>query len=209
MSLTSEEIDSLVFDAVTGLLPAVIQDVDTGDVLMVAHMNRAAVRLTLERRRAVFFSRSRQRLWEKGETSGNVLTLVALHADCDRDTLLVTVRPTGPACHTGARTCFGNEPVAAQNPHAFLSKLQGVIERRAAERPDGSYTANLFAAGARRIAQKVGEEGLEVALAAVSDSDEQIVSESADLLYHLLVLLKSRGLTLDSVVNELEKRHSG
>jgi phosphoribosyl-ATP pyrophosphohydrolase/phosphoribosyl-AMP cyclohydrolase len=155
----------------------------------------------------VFFSRSKQRLWMKGETSGHVLDLVDARTDCDRDALLVTARPNGPVCHVGTATCFGDE--AAAGGLAFLSRLAGVIEQRIAENPEGSYTARLFAKGPTRIAQKVGEEGIEVALAAVAEGDDKVVSESADLLYHLLVLLKSRGVTLARVVAELELRHAG
>jgi phosphoribosyl-ATP pyrophosphohydrolase/phosphoribosyl-AMP cyclohydrolase len=144
----------------------------------------------------------------KGETSGHVLDLVEVRADCDRDALLVTARPNGPVCHVGTATCFGDEALSG-GTLAFLSKLEGVIEKRIAENPEGSYTARLFAKGPTRIAQKVGEEGIEVALAAVAEGDDKVVSESADLLYHLLVLLKSRGVTLARVVAELESRHAG
>ncbi len=209
------DIDSLDFGKDGGLLPAVIQDADSGSVLMVGYMNREALRETFARGRVVFFSRSKQRLWEKGETSGHSLDLVAVRTDCDRDALLVKARPRGPVCHLGTATCFGDGPAfdaeatAAPHPLAFLSALEGVIERRIAERPEGSYTARLFAQGPKRIAQKVGEEGLEVALAAVAEPDEKVLAESADLLYHLLVLLKSRGLPLARVVAELESRHAG
>ena len=145
----------------------------------------------------------------KGETSGHVLDLVEIRTDCDRDALLVTARPNGPVCHVGTATCFGDDHAAAASALGFLSKLEGVIEQRVAENPEGSYTARLFAKGPKRIAQKVGEEGLEVALAAVAETDDKVISESADLLYHLLVLLKSRGVTLAHVVAELESRHAG
>jgi phosphoribosyl-ATP pyrophosphohydrolase/phosphoribosyl-AMP cyclohydrolase len=214
--LQPTDIDALDFHKSDGLLPAVIQHADEGSVLMVGYMNREALRETFARGRVVFFSRSKQRLWEKGETSGHSLDLVAVRTDCDRDALLVSARPRGPVCHVGTATCFGDEPAfgaeAAASPHplAFLSSLEGVIERRIAERPDGSYTARLFAQGPKRIAQKVGEEGLEVALAAVAEPDDaKVVAEAADLIYHLLVLLKSRGLPLERVVAELESRHAG
>jgi phosphoribosyl-ATP pyrophosphohydrolase/phosphoribosyl-AMP cyclohydrolase len=171
-------------------------------------MNAEALRETFTRQRVVFFSRSKQRLWMKGETSGHVLDLVDVRTDCDRDALLVTARPHGPVCHVGTATCFGDE-AAAGSGLAFLSRLEGVIEQRIAENPEGSYTARLFAKGPNRIAQKVGEEGLEVALAAVAEGNDKVISESADLLYHLLVLLKSRGVTLARVVAELESRHAG
>jgi phosphoribosyl-ATP pyrophosphohydrolase/phosphoribosyl-AMP cyclohydrolase len=206
--ITRENVGTLDFAKSDNLLPAVVQHADSGAVLMVGYMNADALLETFNRQRVVFFSRSKQRLWMKGETSGHVLDLVEVRTDCDRDALLVTARPQGPVCHTGTATCFGDE-AAAGGALAFLSKLEGVIEQRIAENPEGSYTARLFAKGPNRIAQKVGEEGLEVALAAVVEGDDKVVSESADLLYHLLVLLKSRGVTLARVVSELESRHAG
>jgi phosphoribosyl-ATP pyrophosphohydrolase/phosphoribosyl-AMP cyclohydrolase len=175
---------------------------------MVGYMNREALRETLTRQRVVFFSRSRQCLWEKGETSGHTLRLAAIHADCDRDTLLVSALPTGPVCHLGSATCFGDAVPAAAARLAFLGALEGIIARRIDDRPEGSYTARLYAQGPKRIAQKVGEEGLEVALAAVIEADDELIGESADLLFHLLLLLKSRGLQLEQVVAELESRHA-
>jgi phosphoribosyl-ATP pyrophosphohydrolase/phosphoribosyl-AMP cyclohydrolase len=207
--LQPTDIGALDFDKGSGLLPAVIQHCDDGSVLMVGYMNRDALRETFSRGRVVFYSRSKRRLWEKGETSGNSLDVVEVRTDCDRDALLVSARPRGPACHLGTATCFGNEPTTATHSLAFLSSLEGVIERRIADRPEGSYTARLFAQGPKRIAQKVGEEGLEVALAAVAEEDDKVLSEAADLLYHLLVLLKSRGLPFERVVAELESRHAG
>jgi phosphoribosyl-ATP pyrophosphohydrolase/phosphoribosyl-AMP cyclohydrolase len=204
--ITAESVNTLDFEK--GLIPAVVQHADSGAVLMVGYMNAAALAETFTRQRVVFFSRSKQRLWMKGETSGHVLDLVDVRTDCDRDALLVTARPNGPVCHVGTATCFGDE-AAAGGALAFLSKLEGVIDKRIAESPEGSYTARLFAKGPNRIAQKVGEEGLEVALAAVAEGDDKVISESADLLYHLLVLLKSRGVTLARVVAELESRHAG
>ncbi|MHB8817239.1 MAG: bifunctional phosphoribosyl-AMP cyclohydrolase/phosphoribosyl-ATP diphosphatase HisIE, partial [Steroidobacteraceae bacterium] len=164
---------------------------------------------TLARGRVVFFSRSRQCLWEKGETSGHTLHLAGVRTDCDRDALLVTALPVGPVCHVGTATCFGDGPPTGAGRLAFLGALEAVIAQRMAERPEGSYTARLHASGPKRIAQKVGEEGLEVALAAVAETDDKLVAESADLLYHLLLLLKSRGLRLEHVVAELECRHAG
>lgn len=205
--ITRENVSTLDFAKSDNLLPAVVQHADTGAVLMVGYMNAEALLETFSRQRVVFFSRSKQRLWMKGETSGHVLDLVDVRTDCDRDALLVAARPHGPVCHTGTATCFGDEPAAGAL--AFLSKLEGVIEQRVTESPEGSYTARLFARGPKRIAQKVGEEGLEVALAAVAETDDKVISESADLLYHLLVLLKSRGVTLARVVSELESRHAG
>ncbi len=204
--LGAADIDRLDFEKTDGLLPAVVQDGE-GTVLMLGYMNREALRESFARRRVVFFSRSRGRLWEKGETSGNTLDLLSVRTDCDRDTLLVTARPRGPVCHLGTATCFGDERAAA-GPLAFLSELETVIAQRIAERPEGSYTARLHAQGVKRMAQKVGEEGLEVALAAVAEPDEKLLGESADLLYHLLLLLKSRGLSLESVAEELRSRHA-
>jgi phosphoribosyl-AMP cyclohydrolase / phosphoribosyl-ATP pyrophosphohydrolase len=207
-ALRLADIDALDFDKGSGLLPAVVQHARTGAVLMVGYMNRDALRATLTGRHVVFFSRSKQRLWEKGETSGHFLELGEIRADCDRDALLVTATPAGPVCHVGTATCFGDGSVTKGEELAFLATLEGVIEQRIAESPQGSYTARLFAQGPRRIAQKVGEEGLEVALAAVVETDDKVVAESADLLFHLLVLLRSRGLSLGSVVAELRSRHA-
>lgn len=210
------DLPSLDFDKSGGLLPAIVQHAESGAVLMLGHMSREALRETLTRRRVVFFSRSRQCLWEKGETSGHTLSLIAVRTDCDRDTLLVTALPAGPVCHLGTATCFGDDAPAAQERRpedagglAFLGSLQFLIAQRIADRPEGSYTARLYAEGPKRIAQKVGEEGLEVALAAVAETDDKLIAESADLLYHLLLLLKSRGSSLERVVAELEARHAG
>ncbi len=197
----------LDFDKSNGLVTAVAQHADTGAVLMVGYMNREAVDATLERRRAVFYSRSKQRLWEKGESSGNTLDLVDLAVDCDRDCLLLLVRPRGPACHLGTATCFGSEPRTAAEKLGFLASLEQVLAQRVTERPEGSYTARLFAEGPKRIAQKVGEEGVEVALAGVGENDAALIGEAADLVFHLALLLKTRGLALADVVKELEARH--
>ena len=185
-----------------GLVPAIVQHADNGAVLMLGYMNAEALRETLARKRVVFFSRSRQTLWEKGETSGHTLDFVSARVDCDRDTLLIAARPRGPVCHTGSPTCFGNEPAT------FLGRLETVIEQRISAQPDGSYTAKLFAQGPKRIAQKVGEEGLEVALAAAAEGDDKVVAESADLVFHLLVLLRSRGIAFEQVIAELTARHA-
>jgi phosphoribosyl-ATP pyrophosphohydrolase/phosphoribosyl-AMP cyclohydrolase len=206
--LAPADIDALDFDKGSGLLPAIVQDVDTGAVLMLGYMNREALHTTFERRRVVFFSRSKQRLWMKGETSGHYFDLVDVRTDCDCDTLLITARPIGPACHLGTTTCFGNEKISSAEQLAFLTQLESIIAQRIAENPEGSYTARLFAKGPKRLAQKVGEEGLEVALAAVAESDDKVVSESADLLFHLLVLLKGRGIPLARVIAELQSRHA-
>jgi phosphoribosyl-ATP pyrophosphohydrolase/phosphoribosyl-AMP cyclohydrolase len=191
-----------------GLVPAIVQHADTGSVLMLGYMNEAALRATQERGRVVFFSRSKQRLWEKGETSGHFLQLVDIRLDCDDDTLLVTALPHGPVCHTGTATCFGDRPASAAERLAFLAELEHIIAARIAEKPEGSYTARLFSQGPRRIAQKVGEEGVEVALASLVEADGALLGEAADLLYHLLLLLRSRALHLDQVIEELRQRHA-
>jgi phosphoribosyl-AMP cyclohydrolase / phosphoribosyl-ATP pyrophosphohydrolase len=219
--LQLQDINTLDFDKGSGLVTAVVQHAQDGSVLMVGYMNRHALRETFTRGRVVFYSRTRGRLWEKGETSGNSLDVVEIRTDCDRDTLLVTALPRGPVCHLGTDSCFGNEPAFRGRPAhvaaddsaapqiAFLSSLEAIIEKRLVERPEGSYTARLFSQGPKRIAQKVGEEGVEVALAAVTEADDKVVAECADLLYHLLVLLRARGLPLARVVAELESRHAG
>lgn len=187
-----------------GLLPVVVQDAASGEVLMVAWMNAEALRRTQEGGEAWFWSRSRGELWRKGSTSGNVMRARELWADCDGDTLLLKVDPAGPACHTGARSCFFTQ---LMNKESFLPKLQSTIfERKANPRP-GSYTTSLFAAGEDEIVKKVGEEAVEVVLAAKAEGDERLISEAADLLYHLLVLLAWRGRTLAEVEAELERRH--
>lgn len=201
------EIDTLDWRKGDGLLPAIVQDATSGQVLMLGFMNAQSLRQTLDSGRVTFFSRSKNRLWTKGETSGNFLHVVAVAADCDRDSLLITARPDGPTCHNGTKSCFGDEIGTDATPLAFLSKLEAVLAQRIAERPEGSYTARLWADGTTRMAQKVGEEGVEVALAAVTQEDDRLISESADLLYHLTLLLKNRGLSLAKVVGELEKRH--
>jgi phosphoribosyl-ATP pyrophosphohydrolase/phosphoribosyl-AMP cyclohydrolase len=190
-----------------GLVPAIVQDAGSGAVLMMAYMNRESLEQSLVRGRAVFYSRSKQRLWEKGETSGHTLDLVDIALDCDNDTLLVTAHPRGPACHNGTLTCFGDEPRAAATRIGFLAKLESVIAQRASEKPEDSYTARLLEKGINRVAQKVGEEGVELALAGAAQGDDKVIEESADLLFHMLVLLRARGVTLDRVVRELEKRH--
>lgn len=205
-ALTPADLDRLAFGKMDGLLPAIVQDGE-GAVLMLGYMSREALLQTFARGRVVFFSRSRRRLWEKGETSGNTLELVSVRADCDGDALLVSARPRGPVCHLGTRTCFGAHTGAGESL-AFLGELESVIAQRIADRPQGSYTARLYAEGVKRMAQKVGEEGLEVALAAVAEPDEKLIGESADLIYHLLLLLKSRGLSLGRVVAELASRHA-
>jgi phosphoribosyl-ATP pyrophosphohydrolase/phosphoribosyl-AMP cyclohydrolase len=207
VSTVTFPIDSVDFTKGGGLVPAIVQDANTGAVLMLAYMNREALEQTLARGRAVFFSRSKQRLWEKGETTGHTLDVVGVALDCDNDTLLVTAQPRGPACHNGTLTCFGDEPRNAATSIAFLAKLEGVIAQRATEKPQDSSTARLLEKGVARVAQKVGEEGVELALAGVGETDQKVIEESADLLFHLLVLLRARGIPLSQVVSQLESRH--
>lgn len=188
-----EQAEALAWDKQSGLLPAIVQDADTLRVLMLGYMDRTALQATLDSGRVTFFSRSKQRLWVKGETSGHHLDLIAVEADCDSDTLLVQARPAGPTCHLGTQSCF------AAAPGNVLAELDGLIASRERERPAGSYTTRLFDAGVRAIAQKVGEEGVETALAAVVQDDAALLGEAADLLYHLSVLLRARGLSLRQV----------
>jgi phosphoribosyl-ATP pyrophosphohydrolase/phosphoribosyl-AMP cyclohydrolase len=195
--------DELAWDKQGGLLPAIVQDADTLAVLMLGYMDRDALKATVDSGRVTFFSRSRQRQWTKGESSGHFLELVALEADCDADTLLVLARPQGPTCHLGRTSCFAQAPAHA----SFLGELDALIATRERERPAGSYTTSLFEGGMRRIAQKVGEEGVETALAAVAQPDEELIGEAADLMYHLLVLLRARGLGLGDVETLLKTRH--
>ncbi len=195
------DIRALDFGKGDGLLPAIIQDARTEAVLMLGYMNREALEATLARKRVVFFSRSKQRLWEKGETSGNTLNLVSVAADCDNDTLLVRVNPVGPACHRDTLTCFGDGSLPASEGFGFLARLEEVIEARIAGNTEGSYTAKLYGQGIKRMAQKVGEEGVEVALAAQAADTSELVSESADLLFHLALLLRASGLSLADVAH--------
>tara|TARA_R110000868_G_scaffold56830_1_gene176039 strand:+ start:28113 stop:28760 length:648 start_codon:yes stop_codon:yes gene_type:complete len=188
-----------------GLVPAIIQDVATRQVLMLGYMNTEALQLTLETGKVHFYSRSRKALWKKGESSGNIFKLVRIAADCDQDTLLVEVKPKGPACHTGTVTCFGDDPAPGLG---FLAHLRAIIRKRKKDKPKGSYVGSLMARAPKRPAQKVGEEGVEVAMAAVSESKEALAEESADLMFHLLVLLESRDLSLEDVVAVLRQRHA-
>lgn len=199
-TLTAPVPDMLEWSKGDGLLPAIVQDARTRRVLMLGYMNRDALDATLACRRVTFFSRSKQRLWTKGEGSGNVLEVVAIEADCDNDALLVQAVPHGPTCHLGRTSCFADAPGSA------LADLDALIEQRERERPDGSYSTRLFNQGVRRIAQKVGEEGVETALAAVAEDDEALLGEAADLAYHLLMLLRARGLGLDGMERVLTKR---
>ena len=193
------------FDKGAGLVPAIVQHADTGVVLMLGYMDAEAVKTTQDKGLVTFFSRSKNRLWTKGETSGNTLALVSIAVDCDRDALLVRARPAGPTCHMGTQSCFGEMP----GPEiGFLGALQTIVDQRAAADPSGSYTARLLAKGVLKCAQKVGEEGVEVALAATAEDDAALLGESADLIFHLLVTLKARGLGLADVVKVLEDRHN-
>jgi phosphoribosyl-AMP cyclohydrolase / phosphoribosyl-ATP pyrophosphohydrolase len=184
-----------------GLLPAVVQDADTLQVLMLGYVNAESLQVTQVTGHMTFYSRSKQRLWTKGEQSGHVLAVQSISVDCDADTVLVLARPAGPTCHTGAESCFDGAP------KDFLGGLGQLVAVREAQRPPGSYTTSLFEGGIRCIAQKVGEEGVETALAAVAQDDEALLGESADLLYHLLVLLRARGLSLQDARDVLEMRH--
>lgn len=200
--MSPEQIGALAWDKQGGLLPAVVQDAANRRVLMLGYMDRAALDATLATRRVTFYSRSKQRLWMKGERSGDTLDLVSVAADCDGDTLLVQARPRGPTCHLGRASCFPEAPAD------FLADLAALVARRERERPAGSYTTRLFADGVRAIAQKVGEEGVETALAAVAQDDVALLGEAADLVFHLSVLLRARGLDLSDVVAVLADRHA-
>lgn len=199
-------IDQLDWDKGDGLLPAIVQNAFDGRVLMQAFMNPAALQKTLQSGLVTFFSRSRQALWTKGETSGNQLQLKSVHTDCDHDCLLILAQPTGPTCHRGTTSCF-DEEVAVFPDLAFLSELEELIANRDQNRPEGSYTTSLLESGVRRIAQKIGEEGVETALAASSGDDEEVCNESADLIYHLLVMLRARNINLQQIVATLKERH--
>jgi len=205
--VTPDQVRTLAWDKGAGLLPAIVQHARTGQVLMLAFMNREALSLTLSSGRAVFYSRSRGQLWTKGETSGNYLNVVDVSMDCDADSILVLADPLGPTCHNGTESCFEDAAPTAVQALSFLRVLETTIANRMAEKPEGSYTARLVAEGPGRIAQKVGEEGVETALAAVTRDDAGLLSECADLVYHLVVLLKSRNLELDDLVSELRARH--
>jgi len=202
MSLNIEALD---WEKVDGLVPAIVQDVHTAQVLMLGYMNREALEHTQKTGKVTFFSRTKQRLWTKGETSGHVLKLDSICMDCDHDTLLVLAQPHGPTCHLGQISCFGEN---VQPNLSFAGHLGQLIQKRKAELPEGSYTTSLFEAGIMRIAQKVGEEGVETALAAVGANDESLLGESADILYHLLVLLAARELSLEDVMKVLQLRHA-
>lgn len=192
------------FNKLEGLIPAIIQDDETRTVLMLGFMNEEAYQKTVETGLVTFYSRTRQRLWTKGEESGNFLKVVTILNDCDDDTLLIKVNPVGPVCHTGTDTCWNEEN---KGDIFFLNYLQGFIQQRFREMPEGSYTTSLFKKGVNRMAQKVGEEAVETVIEATNGTDEKLISEASDLIYHLIVLLTSKGYSLDDIGRELKKRH--
>jgi phosphoribosyl-ATP pyrophosphohydrolase/phosphoribosyl-AMP cyclohydrolase len=200
----SDILNQIDFAKGDGLVPAVVQDAQTLQVLMLGYMSAESVSKTLSTQKVTFYSRSRKTLWTKGETSGNVLNLVSLEIDCDKDTLLIKAIPNGPTCHEGTLSCFGEEGTSGVG---FLGHLNNVVKDRVGASPDDSYTASLLAGPLRRAAQKVGEEGVETALAAVAEDNDALLGESADLLYHLIVLLRAKGLSLDDAVEVLRTRH--
>lgn len=195
---------NLDFNKVNGLVPAIIQDNLTSKVLMLGYMNKEALDKTIETNKVTFFSRTKQRLWTKGEESGNFLNVVSITKDCDADTLLIKVNPVGPVCHTGTDTCFNEKN---QENVLFLKHLQQFIKKRYEERPEGSYTTSLFDSGVNRMAQKVGEEALETVIEACNGTTDRLIYEGADMLYHLIVLLTSKGLSIEDLTQELQKRH--
>lgn len=197
---------TLDFEKMGGLIPAIVQDNNTGKVLMLGFMNEEAYETTRETGKVTFFSRTKNRIWMKGETSGNTLQVVSILVDCDNDTLLIKAIPAGPVCHTGQDTCFGEKNT---EDIMFLKYLQNFIERRRQEMPEGSYTTSLFTKGVNRMAQKVGEEAVETVIEATNGTEEGFIYEASDLVYHLIVLLISKGLHLEDLARELQKRHKG
>ncbi|MDC1408122.1 bifunctional phosphoribosyl-AMP cyclohydrolase/phosphoribosyl-ATP diphosphatase HisIE [Candidatus Puniceispirillum sp.] len=197
-------LDEIDWDKGEGLAPAVVQNSDNGQILMLAYMDRAALAQTISTKKVTFFSRSKNRLWTKGATSGNWLDYISGEMDCDADTLLIQARPQGPSCHTGSLTCFNDQ---TPSNIGFLDQLGTLIAERHKTMPEGSYTTSLFAEGKARIAQKVGEEGVELALARMKDDSAEMVSEAADLLFHMMVLLEDAGLSLADAINVLQDRH--
>lgn len=196
----------LDFEKMGGLIPAIVQDNNTNKVLMLGFMNEEAYETTRETGKVTFFSRTKNRIWMKGETSGNTLQVVSMLVDCDNDTLLIKAVPAGPVCHTGADTCFGEKNA---EDILFFKYLQNFIERRRQEMPEGSYTTSLFTKGVNRMAQKVGEEAVETVIEATNGTEEGFIYEASDLVYHLIVLLTSKGLRLEDLAKELKKRHKG
>lgn len=201
-----QNISQIDFEKLNGLVPAVVQDGQTMKVLMVGFMNKEAVEKTQELGKVTFFSRTKNRLWTKGEESGNFLDVVSILIDCDKDTLLIKAKPVGPVCHTGDDTCF--DEVNPKGDVQFLSYLQDFIDQRKKEMPEGSYTTSLFTKGTRKITQKVGEEAVETIIGAMANDDENFIYEAGDLLYHLIVLLTHKGYRIEDIVRELQKRHS-
>ncbi|MBG6027081.1 bifunctional phosphoribosyl-AMP cyclohydrolase/phosphoribosyl-ATP diphosphatase HisIE [Proteus mirabilis] len=201
--MNSETLAQLDWEKVDNLMPVVIQNAISGDVLMLGYMNKEALNVTLESGNVTFYSRTKQRLWTKGETSGNFLKLVNIYPDCDNDTLLILANPIGPTCHNGTESCFA----PAQSQWGFLYELENILRERKNASPDSSYTARLYASGTKRIAQKVGEEGVETALAATVNDREELKNEASDLLYHLMVLLQDQSLSLSDVIGCLQERH--
>lgn len=195
----------LDFEKMNGLIPAIIQDEHTQKVLMLGFMNKEAYEKTVETGKVTFFSRTKNRLWTKGETSGNFLNVVSIKADCDNDTLLIQAVPEGPICHTGTDTCWGEKN---EQDVMFLKELQDFIDKRHAEMPEKSYTTSLFKSGVNKMAQKVGEEAVETVIEACNGTDERLIYEGADLLYHLIVLLTSKGYRIEDLARELKERHS-
>ncbi|MCR5333542.1 MAG: bifunctional phosphoribosyl-AMP cyclohydrolase/phosphoribosyl-ATP diphosphatase HisIE [Bacteroidaceae bacterium] len=194
------------FEKGQGLVPAIIQDAETKNVLMLGYMNKEAYQKTVETGKVTFWSRTRNTLWTKGETSGNFLNVVEIKNDCDQDTLLIKVHPDGPTCHKGTDTCWGEKNDS--NPLLFLTELQNFIEKRHEEMPEGSYTTSLFRDGLNRMAQKVGEEALELVIEACNGTDERMIYEGSDMLYHLIVLLTSKGMRIEDMAAELRERHN-
>ena len=197
---------TLDFEKMGGLIPAIVQDNNTNKVLMLGFMNEEALEQTLSSGKVTFFSRTKNRLWMKGETSGNTLSVVSITPDCDNDTLLIKAIPAGPVCHLGTDTCFGEKN---EEDIMFLKYLQNFIERRRHEMPEGSYTTTLFQKGINRMAQKVGEEAIETVIEATNGTEDRLIYEASDLIYHLIVLLTSKGLRIDDLARELKKRHKG
>ncbi len=200
------EVSQIDFSKLDGLVPAVIQDDKNRLVLMVGFMNREAVQKTIETGLVTFYSRTKARLWTKGEESGNFLKVVSILTDCDNDTLLIKANPAGPVCHTGSDTCFSEE-AAEERDLEFLKYLQDFIDRRKMEMPEGSYTTSLFKGGTRKIAQKVGEEAVETIIGAMAGDNENFIYEAGDLLYHLIVLLTDKGYRIEDIIGELRRRH--
>ena len=197
----------LKFDQ-NGLIPAIVQDSSTRQVLMLAYMNQDALQKTLDTRLVTFYSRSRQQLWTKGETSGNTLDLVQIQADCDSDTLLITARPNGPACHTGNTSCFFENEFSIDEAYGFLKQLEDLLRSRKHEMPKGSYTSRMFAKGLDKITQKVGEEAVETVIASKNDDEGEFIYEASDLLFHLLMLMVEKEVPFAKLIDELKRRHT-